>query len=57
MTPEQFYFWLNGFAEATDAAPPGAEGWQKVMNKLAEVKIFTPMPRSSPCGGCNEQKT
>lgn len=57
MTPEQFYFWLTGFAEANDSAAPDPAGWQKVINRLAEVKNFTPMARSSPCGGCGGEKT
>lgn len=55
MIPEQFYFWLRGFVEASPSQP-NPEQWQAIMNRLAEVKIFTPMSPNSPCGGCGDKK-
>lgn len=36
MTPEQFAYWMQGFAEL-NAAPPTAEQWQSIREHLATV--------------------
>lgn len=36
MTPEQFVYWLQGFAEMTDDTPT-EEQWQVVRDHLSEV--------------------
>jgi hypothetical protein len=36
MTPEQFVYWLQGFAEMTDDTPT-EEQWQMVRDHLSEV--------------------
>lgn len=42
MTPEQFAYWLQGFAELNQQ-PPTAEQWQSIRDHLATVfKKVTP---------------
>jgi hypothetical protein len=42
MTPEQFAYWLNGFAELSPM-PPSQEQWQSIREHLATVfKKVTP---------------
>jgi hypothetical protein len=36
MTPEQFTYWLQGYAEL-NATPPSAEQWQSIRDHLATV--------------------
>lgn len=36
MTPEQFTYWLQGYAELTDEVPT-AEQWQSIREHLATV--------------------
>lgn len=44
MTPEQFAYWLQGFAEL-QAAPPTQEQWQSIREHLATVfrKVTPPV--------------
>lgn len=46
MTPEQFCYWLQGFAELHEA-PPGCEQWQSIREHLATVfnKVTPQMPQ------------
>lgn len=37
MTPEQFAFWLHGFAEITDGAHPTQEQWRIIRERLQLV--------------------
>lgn len=37
MTPEQFAFWLQGFAEITDGAHPTPEQWRVIRERLQLV--------------------
>lgn len=36
MTPEQFCYWLNGYAELSNS-PPNIEQWQSIKEHLATV--------------------
>lgn len=49
MTPEQFTYWLQGYAEL-NAAPPSAEQWQSIRDHLATVfnKVTPPMRLTEP---------
>lgn len=46
MTPEQFAYWLQGFAELSPGAPPTAEQWQSIKDHLGTVfdKRTNPLP-------------
>jgi hypothetical protein len=49
MTPEQFAYWMQGFAELT-TEPPTAEQWRSIRDHVASVfvpepQIFRPQPR------------
>lgn len=49
MTPEQFAYWLQGFAELNNGTPPSAEQWKSIREHLATVfKKVTPLSGSSP---------
>ena len=53
MTPEQFAYWLQGFAELQQE-PPTAEQWKSVKEHLATVFIkvtppILPQPMLQPC--------
>lgn len=37
MTPEQFVYWLQGYAELTECAELTAKQWDMVKAKLADV--------------------
>ncbi len=53
MTPEQFAYWLQGYAEL-NAEPPSAEQWQSIREHLATVfRKVTPQfgVPFSPSGG------
>lgn len=45
MTPENFVFWLNGFAELTRGQAPTAGQWQSIVEHLALVfgKVTPPV--------------
>lgn len=49
MTPDQFCYWLQGFAELHDA-PPGREQWQSIREHLAAVfnKVTPPLHQPVP---------
>lgn len=49
MSPEQFAYWLNGFAEFS-TEPPTAEQWQSIKEHLALVfnKVTPPAPGNTP---------
>ena len=49
MSPEQFAYWLNGFAELS-TEPPTAEQWQSIKEHLALVfkKVTPPAPGNTP---------
>lgn len=47
MTPEQFVYWMQGFAELNES-PPSPEQWQSIREHLQLVfKKETPSPESS----------
>ena len=37
MAPEQFCYWLQGFAELSDDNPPTPEQWKSIREHLATV--------------------
>jgi hypothetical protein len=39
MSPEQFAYWLQGFAELTDGAQPTAEQWKSINEHLKTVFV------------------
>jgi len=39
MTPEQFAYWLQGFAELTEGTPPTPEQWQSINDHLKKVFV------------------
>lgn len=45
MTPEQFAYWLQGFAELSGVAIPTVEQWQSIREHLATVfeKVTPPV--------------
>lgn len=47
MTPEQFAYWLQGFAE-NRAEPPQAEQWENIKNHLATVFTKVTPPLATP---------
>lgn len=49
MTPEQFAYWLQGYAELNEQ-PPTAEQWQSIREHLATVfhKVTPPVSLSNP---------
>ena len=49
MTPKQFTYWLQGYAELNDA-PPNAEQWKSIREHLALVfnKVTPPFVHRSP---------
>lgn len=49
MTPEQFCYWMQGFAELHDA-PPGREQWTSIREHLATVfhKVTPPAQPLDP---------
>lgn len=53
MTPEQFAYWLQGYAELNDA-PPSAEQWAMIRAHLdtvfEKVTTFDLTPRASSSG-------
>lgn len=45
MTPEQFAYWLQGFAELNPNTPPNATQWKQIQDHLNLVfKKVTPQP-------------
>jgi hypothetical protein len=48
MTPENFAFWLNGFAELTGEATPTPEQWKSICEHLATVFNKVTPPVKSP---------
>jgi hypothetical protein len=50
MSPEQFAYWLQGFAELTEGTPPTPEQWKSINEHLQTVFVkLTPqlgMPRT-----------
>lgn len=43
MTPEQFCYWLQGFAELSGGCPPTPEQWKSICEHIATVfKKVTP---------------
>ncbi len=49
MTPEQFTYWLNGFAELTSDTPPTAAQWKSICEHLATVfNKVTPPFKTAP---------
>lgn len=50
MSPEQFAYWLQGFAEMkTDKNPPTREQWELIQEHLATVfKKVTPPLQTTP---------
>lgn len=39
MTPEQFAYWLQGFAELTEGTPPTPEQWKSINDHLQTVFV------------------
>ena len=37
MTPDQFVYWLQGFAELKDGGPPSPEQWKSIVEHLNTV--------------------
>lgn len=55
MTPEQFAYWMQGFAEL-NAIPPSPEQWQSIREHLALVfEKKTPEFKPSPSMGIPPQ--
>ena len=49
MSPEQFAYWLQGFAELTGSTPPTVEQWQSIREHLANVFVkVTPPAGATP---------
>lgn len=44
MSPEQFAYWLQGFAELTGSTPPTVEQWQSIREHLATVFVKVTPP-------------
>jgi len=45
MSPEQFLYWLQGFAELSGDAPPTPEQWKSIREHLATcfIKVTPPV--------------
>lgn len=45
MTPEQFAYWLQGYAELNPNNPPDAEQWKSIVEHLSTVfnKVTLPL--------------
>lgn len=50
MTPEQFVYWLQGFAELTQGAHPTPEQWKSITEHLQTVfvKVTEPLYKLTP---------
>lgn len=53
MTPEQFAYWLHGFAELTGDTPPNAEQWKSIREHLATIfkKVTPPVAKPGQAAG------
>jgi hypothetical protein len=56
MTPEQFAYWLQGYAELTPNTPPNTEQWKNIRERLATVfhKVTPPLSVPSILGQPNQ---
>lgn len=48
MTPEQFTYWLQGFAELNPTTPPTAEQWKSICEHLSTVFVKVTPPLTQP---------
>jgi hypothetical protein len=49
MTPEQFCYWLQGFAELSKDTPPTPEQWKSICEHIGTVfKKVTPPVSTAP---------
>lgn len=48
MTPNEFVMWFKGFSEACHHLNPTPQQWEKILEKLKEVK---PESKSFTCSG------
>jgi len=46
MTPEQFTYWLQGFAELNEGTPPTPEQWKSINDHLKTVFVKVTPPVS-----------